>query len=65
MKPPSFEYARPITLDEALSPLAQAGDEAGVLAGDRVSCRCSTCAWRSRAWSSTSTGSRAWTRSRR
>jgi carbon-monoxide dehydrogenase medium subunit len=33
MKPPPFEYARPDTLDEALALLAEAGDEASVLAG--------------------------------
>ena len=33
MKPPSFLYARPESLDEALELVAQYGDEAKVLAG--------------------------------
>lgn len=33
MKPPPLEYARPESLDEALALLAEAGDEAKVLAG--------------------------------
>ena len=33
MKPPRFDYARPDTLDEALSLLAERGDRARVLAG--------------------------------
>jgi aerobic carbon-monoxide dehydrogenase medium subunit len=33
MIPPSFDYARPSTVDEAVAELARAGEDAKVLAG--------------------------------
>ena len=48
VRPALFRYRRPKSLEEALELKAQYGDEASLLAGGKVSCRCSICGWHAR-----------------
>jgi aerobic carbon-monoxide dehydrogenase medium subunit len=47
MKPAAFDYHRPDTVEEAVQPLAELGEDAKILAGGQSMVRCCRCAWRS------------------
>ena len=59
MIPASFDYLAPTSVAEALAALAEAGDDAKVLAGGRACCRSCGCVSTPRRRSSTSAGSGA------
>lgn len=61
MIPPSFEYARPGSVEETVRVLSEGGEDAKVLVeADRVCCRCSGSGWPFPNWWWTSVAFPGW-----